>query len=439
MPAPAELAHQLRVQGHRPADRLHGHPLVGGVRPAQQAGSERGQRGQALRGLEERGVGGAGEHRGRRGGAEHLVAGVRGGQGERVGGRHAGRGQPVVGRFVELVGERGAGAPRVRPDQRAERVPDLLPGHPGQQPHLGVRADPPGQHPVADAAVEGQRGVHRGGPAGQPVRVGRHRQAQPVGDLGDQPGQVHAGVAGARFGGKAGVPLAPGRGQPQPGDAPADQVQPVEVGFHAARLADHHAVRAQRLGVGHVPGAVRAAVLLVGGEQQAQPAAGRGFGGALPGGDQHGGQRALHVGRTEPVEPVAVQLGAQRVGGPGGVSDRLGVQVPGKHQVPAAGPEVQADQQVRPVVQRGQHGRGGQPERAQRVPDHVRDGPLVARRVGARRPDQCPGQLDDVRHDLYLEAQSWPCQVCMDLGSRRNSQRGWSSVGSRYFGPFSPR
>jgi purine-cytosine permease-like protein len=36
-------------------------------------------------------------------------------------------------------------------------------------------------------------------------------------------------------------------------------------------------------------------------------------------------------------------------------------------------------------------------------------------------------------------AQSTPCQVCTFTGFSRNSQRGLSKVGSRYFGPFSPR
>src|ERR687890_1552120 len=78
--------------------------------------------------------------------------------------------------------------------------------------------------------------------------------------------------------------------------------------------------------------------------------------------------------------------------------------------------------------------------------DERRDGALVIGRVGTGGAYQLPGDVEDVQiprpgagHHLYRVAQSTPCQVCRFTGSSRNSQRGLSRVGSRYFGPFSPK
>ena len=70
-------------------------------------------------------------------------------------------------------------------------------------------------------------------------------------------------------------------------------------------------------GAGEVFGAVAAAVLLVGGEDETQRsggAAGDGLEGGA--GQDHCGDRALHVGRTQPVEPVAADRRREGVGLP---------------------------------------------------------------------------------------------------------------------------
>ena len=118
----------------------------------------------------------------------------------------------------------------------------------------------------------------------------------------------------------------------------------------------------------------------------------------------------------------------------------------------AAGTEVERGQQVRPLLlARDAPGRR-EPERLRGSDDHGGRRALVPGRVRAGGPDQLARELDDIHargHDpsgggvaaahLYRSAQSWPCHVCTLSGSSRNSQRGLSSVGSRYFGPFSPR
>jgi hypothetical protein len=164
---------------------------------------------------------------------------------------------------------------------------------------------------------------------------------------------------------------------------------PPEVGLGAARLADHDRVGLD-LG-GHVPRAVRGAGLLVGDQQQREPPA---RGPRPRGRDDHRRHRALHVGRAEAVQAVAFARRPERVDAPRRAADRLGVEVAAQHQVPAARPEVERREQVRPLRRPREHARRDR----QRLARHPRHRPLVTRRVRARRPDQRGRQLDDAGH-----------------------------------------
>ena len=141
-----------------------------------------------------------------------------------------------------------------------------------------------------------------------------------------------------------------------------------------------------------------AAVLLVGGEDQAERPGGpvRDPRERRPGQD-HRRAGALHVGRAEPEEAVAFDRRGEGIGSPlgGRVADRLGVEMAAERQVRPGPSAVDADDQVRPVRLSGQDSWPGQPVVRERSLDHRRGRRLVPRQIRGRRRDQRRGQRDD--------------------------------------------
>src|SRR5919112_4079028 len=232
----------------------------------------------------------------------------------------------------------------------------------------------------------------------------------------------------------------------QPCDATAHQVQPVVVPLDSTRLADDDAVGIQRNAIGNVVGAVSGAVFFVGREEQAETTTGRGVAGHARGRYHHRRDGAFHIRGAKPVQSLSLNVSPEGIHTPGGVGDGLGVKVAREYEMPPSGSEIQGDEQVGPRLVAGDDPGSGELQLREQVSHECRSGTLVARRIGTWRAYQLSGDVEDVQtlrtrcsHHLYREAQSTPCQVCRLTGSSRNSHRGLSRVGSRYFGPFSPK
>jgi len=182
---------------------------------------------------------------------------------------------------------------------------------------------------------------------------------------------------------------------PEARDAATHEMEPVEILPETCRFSDHDAVCGDGARLGDVMRTPLGAVLLVGREKEAKPAALRRVRSESRRGDDHGCDRALHVDGASAVEAVAVDCRAVGRDAPDRGADRLRVEVAREAQVASAGAEVDRRQQVRPTLAAGDHRRAWQPELAQRIDHDSRDRPLVAGWVRARRVDQPPCELDD--------------------------------------------
>ncbi len=133
----------------------------------------------------------------------------------------------------------------------------------------------------------------------------------------------------------AGVHLGPGHFHLEEGGAAGDDVNRLPFPVYAARLTDDRNIRGQVAVLGQPFRTFDTARFFIGGEHQLQlPRKPTRLGDGRPGVD-HGGDRGLHIARSE-TDQLAIPLDRlPGVGLPGRhVTRRLGVEVAGEHQTP---------------------------------------------------------------------------------------------------------
>lgn len=113
---------------------------------------------------------------------------------------------------------------------------------------------------------------------------------------------------------------------------------------------------------------------------------------------QHRRQGRLHVAGTEPEQPLAIDLAAERVGGPRGtVAGWLRIGMPGEHEPGPRRAEGDLEEEVRAVLVRGDDAALAQPKVTSGL---LQDGDDTGLRVPARvtrGADQLRGQSQDGR------------------------------------------